>query len=79
MMEKEQLMQGLSDAGCSEEAKNRICSLLEAGSDQEMLRQMKKQRCELVDEMHESQRKVDCMDFLIRAQEKRMNQKEAYT
>ena len=72
MMEKEQLLQGLSDAGCSEEARDRICTLLEAGNDQEMLRQMKKQRCELVDEMHECQRRVDRMDYLIHAQEKQM-------
>ena len=33
---------------------------------------MRLQRCELVDEMHKSQRKVDRMDYLIHAQEKRM-------
>jgi len=33
---------------------------------------MKVQRCTLVEQMHESQRKVDYMDFLIRNQEKRM-------
>ena len=34
--------------------------------------QMKVQRCMLIDEMHESQRKVDRMDSLIRHQEKQM-------
>ncbi len=72
MTEREQLMQGLSDAGCSKKACAVICSLFENGSYREMLHQMKKQRCELVDEMHESQRKIDRMDYLIRAQEKRM-------
>ena len=62
---KEQLIQGLSDAGCSAEAATRI------GSD-EVLHQMKLQRCLLVSEMHESQRRVDRMDFLIRDQEKQM-------
>ena len=33
---------------------------------------MKMQRCELIDEMHKSQRRVDCIDYLIHAQEKRM-------
>ena len=50
---KEQLIQGLSDAGCT-------------------LHQMKVQRCTLIEQMHESQRKVDRMDFLIRNQEKQM-------
>lgn len=71
MTETEKLMQGLLDAGCSETAGSAICSLYEAGSYREMIRQMKLQRCELVDQMHESQRKVDRMDYLIHAQEKR--------
>ena len=72
MSEKEQLMQGLSDAGCSAEAAQRIGALYEAGGYDEMLHQMKEQRCVLMEEMHESQRKIDRMDFLIRNQEKQM-------
>ena len=49
-----------------------ISTLYETGSYDEMLHQMKVQRCVLIDEMHESQRKVDRMDFLIRNQEKQM-------
>jgi hypothetical protein len=37
-----------------------------------MLRQMKKARCALVEEMHESQKRVDRIDYLIHMQEKRM-------
>ena len=72
MTEREKLLQGLSDAGCSEQDSADISSLFEAGSYREMLHQMKRQRCRLVDEMHESQRRVDRMDFLIYAQEKRL-------
>ncbi len=72
MTDAEQLMQGLSDAGCSEKASELICTLFEKGSYKEMLHQMKMQRCELIDEMHKSQRRVDCIDYLIHAQEKRM-------
>ena len=70
MDKKEQLMQGLCDAGCSMEAAERIGRLYEAGSYGEALHQMKVQRCTLIEQMHESQRKVDRMDFLIRNQEK---------
>ena len=73
MNKKEQLIQELSDAGCSTETAQRIGTLYESGSYSEMLHQMKKQRCVLVDQMHESQRRVDRMDFLIRNQEKRTN------
>ena len=69
---KEQLIQGLFDAGCSPETAGKIGRLYEAGSFDEVLHQMKVQRCALIDEMHESQRKVDRMDFLIRNQEKQM-------
>ena len=69
---KEQLIQGLCDAGCSTETGERISRLCEAGSYDEALHQMKVQRCVLIDEMHESQKKVDRMDFLIRNQEKQM-------
>ncbi len=72
MTVKEQLIQELSDAGCSAEAAGRIGTLYEAGSYGEVLHQMKVQRCALVEQMHESQRKVDRMDFLIRKQEKQM-------
>ena len=72
MNAKEQLIQGLSDAGCCAETAVRIGTLYEVGSYDEMLRQMKVQRCVLIDEMHESQRRVDRMDFLIRNQEKQM-------
>ncbi|MBP3736348.1 MAG: hypothetical protein J6I56_04945 [Lachnospiraceae bacterium] len=69
---KEQLIQGLSDAGCNEETAQRIVALYESGSYDEVLHQMRVQRCALIDEMHESQRRVDRMDYLIRKQEKQM-------
>ena len=69
---KEQLIQGLSDAGCSMGAAEQIGILYETGNYREMLHQMKVQRCKLMEQMHESQRKVDHMDFLIRNQEKKM-------
>ena len=72
MTEREQMIQGLSDAGCSKEAGKVICCLYESGRYQEMLHQRKKERCERLEEKHESQRKVDRMDYLIRMQEKRM-------
>ena len=69
---KEQLIQGLFDAGCTMEAAKQIGSLYETGSYREMLHQMKVQRCSLIEQMHKSQRRVDRMDILIRNQEKRM-------
>ena len=64
------LMRGLKDSGCPKEAASRICSLCSAGDYEGMLHLMKKQRCALVEKMHESQKNVDRMDYLIRMQEK---------
>ncbi len=72
MSETAQLMQGLKDLGCPDEAAEMICSLCDAGAYERMLHQMKKQRCTLVEEMHECQKKVDRMDYLIHMQEKRI-------
>ena len=38
------------------------------------LMMMRKDRCRLMDELHESGRKVDCLDYLIRTTEKEMKQ-----
>ena len=72
MPETEQLMQGLKDSGCTEETAAKICALCSAGEYEAMLHQMKKQRCVLMEEMHESQKKVDRMDYLIHMQEKQI-------
>ena len=74
--EREKLRQKLADAGCSEADMGKICALYEAGCYDEMLHQLKLRRCTLLDEMHESQRKVDRMDYLIRRQEKRMKEQK---
>ena len=72
MPEAEQLMQGLKDSGGTDEAAAKICSLCSTGDYEAMLHQMKMQRCVLVEKMHESQKKVDRLDYLIHMQEKRM-------
>ena len=73
-MELERLKQNLSDAGCVGETAQRIIQMCEAGNLPDALRLMKKDRCRLMDELHESGRKVDCLDFLIRNTEKEMKQ-----
>ena len=43
------------------------------------LKLMKKDRCRLMDELRETGRKVDCLDFLIRSTEKEMDQAKKKT
>ena len=69
-MDMKRLKQNLSDVGCSGTAAKDIISMCEAGNMEGAIRIMKKDRCRLMDELHESGRKVDCLDFLIRTAEK---------
>ena len=73
-MEQEILIQNLTDAGCTGEVAQKIIQLCNDGNLPDALRLMKKDRCRLMDELHESGRKVDCLDFLIRSTEKEMKQ-----
>jgi hypothetical protein len=71
-MDKEYLKQSLSDAGCCKEATDTILERFESGSIDEMVSLLKKERCRAMDEYHESGRKVDCMDFMLRKIENEM-------
>lgn len=73
-MDYERMKQNLSDAGCCDAVINEIITLSENGKITEALQKMKKDRCRLMDELHESGRKVDCLDFLIRQTEKEMQE-----
>ena len=75
-MDYERMKQNLADAGCGESVIKEIVSLSENGRIAEALQKMKKDRCWLMDEMHESGRKVDCLDFLIRQTEKELQAKQ---
>jgi hypothetical protein len=65
-MDKEHLRQCLFDAGCRDEIAECILREFESGNLNEALKLMKKERCRAMDEYHESGRKVDCMDFVLR-------------
>jgi len=64
--ELETILNNLSDAGCGEEELQKARQLYEAGDTQALIRYFRKCRCNLMEKLHESQRKVDRLDFLIR-------------
>ena len=72
-MDREKLKQSLSDAGCSDDISRCILERFESGNTDEVIRLMKKERCRAMDEYHESGKKVDCIDFLLRNLKKEMN------
>ena len=65
-MELEKTITNLKDAGCTNEEIQKALQLCEAGDPEVLIRYFRKCRCNRMNELHESQRKVDCLDFLIR-------------
>ena len=70
VMDLERMKQNLIDAGCDEITSKDIIRMYRNGMISDALLKMKKDRCRLMDELHENGRKVDCLDFLIRQTEK---------
>ena len=68
--ELKSMLNNLADMGCEKYDAENIRKLYKNGQTAELIRFLKKCRCGLMDEMHESQRKVDRMDYLIRRVEK---------
>ena len=64
--ELEQILTNLSDAGCGSEELEKARKLYEAGDMEALIRHFRRCRCSRMEELHESQRKVDCLDYLIR-------------
>ena len=65
-MDTEKILEGLSDMGCNEKEISFMKKMYEEGDTDTLLRDLRKCRCNLMDELHDSQKKVDNMDFLIR-------------
>lgn len=76
-MEKDELIEyllaGLSDAGCAETDIKTAERLISAGQTEELSNHLRMCRAALLDKMHESQRHVDRIDFLIRQTKKIFN------
>lgn len=61
-----EIKQNLIDAGCPEASAEDMARLYQNGRTAEVMRKLRLFRCELMEELHRSQRKVDCLDYLIR-------------
>ena len=69
-MELNEMIADLSGLGCRPEQKEAARKLYESRNMTELIRYLKKHRCVLLDEMHESQRRVDRIDLIISKAEK---------
>lgn len=73
-MDFDKMKISLADAGCSISEAGEIIRMCENSGMKKALHLLRKSRCVLMDELHESGRKVDCLDLLIRMMEKEMKQ-----
>ena len=63
LTEEQLLLRNLKDAGCGEADIERYFKLRAEGKEQ--LRFLSAHRVKLLDQVHESQEKLDCLDYLI--------------
>ena len=73
MENESDIQRDLMDAGLSSASSAIVSRLFQAGRIPDALHEMKKIRCELMEDLHQSQRRVDHLDQLIRQTEKELN------
>ncbi len=67
------LRQNLLDAGCGWDTVQRCMELVKKREDAELLRLLSRHRRELLDEVHQAEKRIDCLDYLIYQIEKQKN------
>lgn len=64
-LSKEQIVRNLKDAGCDE---TQIEAFIKCAKQEDVKKQilfLKCQRCSLLEELHDAQKRIDCLDYLI--------------
>lgn len=67
---RQEIIQVLKDAGCEDEFISRIISLIDINQGEDVFELLSEWRNHLMDEIHSSQHKLDCLDYLIRKMKK---------
>lgn len=63
--EMTRLLRNLKDAGCDEAMIQKYLQLQKQGKRQEQFRLLSLHRASLLDQVHVSQNRIDCLDYLI--------------
>ena len=71
----EEILQNLKDAGCDEATIG--CYIGCCGCGQDQVKVLKKHRRCLLDKIHEGQKQIDCLDYLLYQMEKEQRKKES--
>ena len=59
------LRQNLLDAGCGSDTVQRCMELVKKYENVELLRLLSRHRRELLDKIHQNEKQIDCLDYLI--------------
>lgn len=59
------ILQNLKDADCPKELIEEFFRMKEAGLNNQLVQLLYTQKTRLLESLHESQKKVDCLDYLI--------------
>lgn len=59
------IIQNLKDAGCSEETINCCLSCLDMRKKAELLKRLENHRKGLLEKVHEGEKQIDCLDYLV--------------
>lgn len=62
---KEAIIENLKDAGCCEETIERCLCCLDDGKKEEILKQLDDHRKDLLQKVHEGEKQIDCLDYLV--------------
>jgi len=75
-MQEEATIQNLKDAGCDTGIIHEVLSDLHAGKQALGLKRLAAHRRTLLNALHEEQRRIDCLDYLVFQLEKTKTQKK---
>ena len=59
------IIQNLRDAGCSQEIVECCIHYLDMGKKGELLKRLEDHRQKLLDKVHEGEKQIDCLDYLV--------------
>lgn len=62
---KEAVIQNLEDAGCAPDIIERCIICMEQGKRNELLKRLEEHRTGLLDKVHEEEKQIDCLDYLV--------------
>ncbi len=62
---KEDIIQNMKDAGCSRDTIKSCMDCMEKGSIEELLKKLDNHRGALLNKIHEGEKQIDCLDYLV--------------